>query len=144
MAGKRKGRGTVSEPRRPGTVGEKGERGKGQDTANWLEWSHAGRRVRDRHTPRRGKSQVDIVNNFLRRSKTVHQARTRVRLSSSQNHHMVHQYINNSLYYLFQIKRLVQNSLTYLYQLRTSVTVTLHRLEIADYIQIPYNKPFTS
>jgi hypothetical protein len=47
MAGKRKGRGTVSEPRRPGTEGEKGERGKEQDTANWLEWIHAGRRERE-------------------------------------------------------------------------------------------------
>jgi hypothetical protein len=56
-ASTQKGRGVVSEPTSPGAEGEKGERGKEQDTANWLEWSHAGRREReretDRHTPKK-------------------------------------------------------------------------------------------
>jgi hypothetical protein len=49
----RKGRETVTGLTRPGARGEKGERGEVQDTANWLEGSHAGRRERDRHTPKK-------------------------------------------------------------------------------------------
>jgi hypothetical protein len=45
------------------TEGEKGKKGEEQDTANWLKGSHAGRE-RDPHSPRKGKSQVDIINSY--------------------------------------------------------------------------------
>jgi hypothetical protein len=50
-----RGRETVTGPTSPGAGGEKEERGEVQDTANWLEGSHAGRRERerDRHTPKK-------------------------------------------------------------------------------------------
>jgi hypothetical protein len=45
------------------TEGEKGEKGKVQDTANWLKRSHAGRE-RDPRSPRKDKSQVDLVTSY--------------------------------------------------------------------------------
>jgi hypothetical protein len=56
-----------------------------QDTGNWLEGSHAGRR--ERYTKEEISHRLTFIQILLRRF-TVHQACTRVRLSSSQNDHI--------------------------------------------------------